>query len=90
MKFNRIGDHLIDLQNMFLVNTEKGITWHFNFNEMVARKITTQSKAAHPIRYDENSDRMMIWKQRRWQAIENGQEAILFMFNHRIESTLLE
>jgi len=88
-KFKRLDKYIVDLDNMNLVNTDKGTVYKFDFDEMVVRKITIQSKAASPIRYDENTDSIMVWKQRRWQAIEEGQKAIMYMFNARVESTLL-
>lgn len=89
-KFSRIGKYIVDVESMYLVNTTNGSLHQFNFDDMVVRKITTLSKVASPIRYDENTGSMMIWKQRRWQTIENGQKAIMYMFNERIESSLLE
>lgn len=90
MKFKRIDDYIVDLEDMHLVNVDKGNLYQFDFNDMVVRKITHQSKAAFPIRYDEQTDSMMIWKQRRWQQINEGQKAIMFMFNHRIERAILD
>lgn len=88
-KFDRVGNYIVDLELMYLVNTTNGALYQFNFDDMVVRKITAQSKAASPIRYDENTDKMLIWKQRRWKPIAEGQEAIMIMFNSRVESELL-
>lgn len=89
-KFKKMGRYIIDLQDMYLCDTLKGSLHKFDFSDMTVRKITTQSSAASPIRYDEESESIMTWKQRRWQKIEDGQQAIMFMFNHRIEAQLLE
>ena len=90
MKFKRIDNYVVDIDKMYLVNTDRGIIHNFDFDNMIVRKISQQGKVASPIRYDEETDKMLIWKQRRWQPIESGQKAILYMFNARIESSLLE
>lgn len=89
-KFDRIDGYIVDLEEMHLINTDNNLLYKFDFDDMTVRKITAQSKAAYPIRYDENTNSMMVWKQRRWQAIGDSQKAIMYMFNAKVEQHLLE
>lgn len=89
-KFSRIDGYIVDLEEMYLINTDNSVMHKFDFEEMVVRKITIQSKTAFPIKYDKNTNTIMVWKQRRWQSINDGQEAVMYMFNARIEQHLLE
>lgn len=89
-KLSKIENYIIDLEEMFLINTDNNVMHKFDFEDMTVRKITQQSKAAYPIRYDENTRSMLVWKQRKWQQINGGQEAIIYMFNAKVEQQLLE
>ena len=87
----KFKDFIVDLDGMHLVNTNNGLLYKFNFTDMIMTKITKQSKANFPIRYDNNTQSILIWHQRRWQERADGieMEAIIYMFNHSVEQQLL-
>jgi len=88
-KLKKIDHYIADLEHMLLVNTEKGLLYKFDFQDMTVQKVTPQSKPISPIRYDEIDQKLKVWRNESWQSLPDGQEAALFMFNHRIESLLL-
>lgn len=90
MEFKRFGRFVADIGRMNLMDTAEGTVYKFDFDNMVCTKVTHQSAPRYPIRYDVKTSYMMVWKQRRWQKMEIGSDAIDYMFQTSIEKSILD
>lgn len=90
MTFKRLGKYILDIEDSHLINVNSGAVFKFDFTDMVLTKINSASKPKFPIKYDQENQTMMVWKQKRWQPIEEGQKAIKIMFEAHIEGVLLD
>lgn len=90
MQFTRLKQYLIDLEQMYLVNTTSGKVYQFDFGNMTVTNRSTPTKTKAPIRYDEDQDTILVWRCGSWKKIPDGPEAALLMFNHKVERQLLD
>lgn len=89
MQFKRLGEYLIDLEMMNLVNVQKGKVYKFDFDNMTVTNMSTPNNTTAPIRYDESSDSVLVWRNSAWKPIPDGADAVVFMFHYRIEKQIL-
>ncbi len=87
--FKRINDCIIDIEGSNLINTDDGLVFNFDFEEMTVKKITKLATGIYPIKWDSRVECMMIWYQRHWKPFQQDQTAVKYLFESKIEEIIL-
>lgn len=90
MMFNKIDNHIVDVEGSYVISLENGLVQYFNFKDMTVHRISPQKPCPRPIRYDEESQSVMHWTKGYWAQFVDGKEAIKHLFHTTIEGNILE